>query len=89
MDYSKIIVTDHLLKDRADRIKEIQNGKGFGTPYIMLDSREDEWITHIMTDTDVIFVIDKVTMTCLTLYIASPKQKRVFVKYGTKIEKGE
>lgn len=85
MDFSKVIITEHIIRDRSDRIAEIQATGGLGEADIWMDSRKDEFIVHIMTTTKVILVIDKYTNTCLTLYKANSAQIHVFTKYGHKI----
>lgn len=85
MTLKDIIITNHIINDRADRIAEIQATGGIGELALWLNSREEEHIVHIMTTTNIILVIDKYTNTCLTLYKANDKQLHVFHKYGTKI----
>lgn len=84
MTFADIIITNHIINDRADRIAEIKATGGLGEPKVWLDSREEDYIVHIMTTTNVILVVDKYTKTCLTLYKASKKQIYVFEKYGHK-----
>lgn len=89
MDFAQIIITEHIIRDRADRIAEIQAAGGLGKATLWLESRQEEHIVHIMTSTYAILVVDKYTNTCITLYLANQKQRYVFEKYGHRFNRAE
>lgn len=73
-DFKDIIISQHIVADRMDRVRDIMNNGGLGEPKMWLESKESADEVHILTTTDVILVVYKHTKFCPTLYRANKKQ---------------